>query len=171
MRIPDGTDLPLIRDGEMAAARIGGWLHGKQFALVFVSPLTRARENSRIAGYGDVAQVEPDLREWDYGAYEGRTTADVCKERPDWSLWRDGVPEGETIEQVARTGTARDRARLAGRGDVALFAHGHILRMIAACWLNFPPSAGASLALTTASVSRLGYERENRVIALSNFAP
>jgi probable phosphoglycerate mutase len=171
VRTPDGTDLPLIRDGEMAAARIGGWLPGKQFALVFVSPLTRARETCRIAGYGDVAEVDPNLREWDFGAYEGRTTADVRKERPDWSLWRDGVPEGETIEHVAARAQRVIGHALQAEGDVALFAHGHILRIIAACWLNFPPSAGASFALTTAWVSRLGYERENRVIALWNFAP
>ena len=123
---------------------------------MLTSPLQRARETCRIAGYGDVAQIEPNLREWDYGAYEGRTTADIRKEAPDWDLWTMGVPGGETIEQVAaRARLVIERASAAG-GDVALFAHGHILRILTACWLGLAPSAGRLFALDTAAVSVLG---------------
>ncbi|HEY1339948.1 MAG TPA: histidine phosphatase family protein, partial [Bryobacteraceae bacterium] len=99
------TDLPLTDAGRAAAAAIGRYLAGRRFALVLASPLQRARDTCRLAGFGDVAQVDPNLHEWDYGDYEGRTTADIRREHPDWSLWNDGVPNGETIEQVA------DRAR------------------------------------------------------------
>jgi probable phosphoglycerate mutase len=121
-----------------------------------------------MAGYGDIAQIEPDLREWDYGDYEGRTTAEIRKERPGWSLWEAGVPGGETIGQVAaRAQRVIERAVAAG-GDAALFAHGHILRVLAACWIGLPPGAAKLLALDTASVSVLGYERETRVITRWN---
>jgi broad specificity phosphatase PhoE len=162
------TDLPLTDAGRERAAAIGRCLDGRRFALVLTSPLQRARETCRLAGYGDDAVVEPDLREWDYGDYEGRTTADIRKERPGWSLWTDGVPNGETIEQVAsRADSVMERALRAG-GDVALFAHGHILRILAARWLELPPTAGRLFALSTASLSTLGFERETRVIARWN---
>jgi len=164
------TDLPLTSRGEERAAAIGRYLKGRPFALVLTSPLQRARDTCRIAGYGAVAQIEPDLSEWDYGAYEGRTTAEIRNQRPDWSLWRDGVPGGETIEQVA------DRARrvieraLGAHGDVALFAHGHVLRILTACWLGLPPAAARLFALGTATLSTLGYEHETRVISSWNLS-
>ena len=165
------TDLPLIAAGKERAAALGRYLAGKPFALVLTSPLQRARETCRIAGYGDTAQIEPNLREWDYGAYEGRTTADIRKEAPDWDLWTMGVPNGETIEQVAaRARLVIERASAAG-GDAALFAHGHILRILTACWLGLAPSAGRLFALDTATVSVLGYERESRVIRQWNRCP
>jgi probable phosphoglycerate mutase len=162
------TDLPLTDAGRANAHAIGQYLNGRSFALVLASPLTRARETCRLAGYGDVAVVEPNLTEWDYGNYEGLTTADIRKQRPDWDLWKDGVPNGETVEQVAQRARAViDRALKAG-GDTALFAHGHILRILTACWLGLAPVDGRLFALTTASVSILGYERETRVITLWN---
>ena len=165
------TDLPLTRDGEVRAGAIGRYLAGRRFALVLTSPLKRARETCRIAGYGDVAQVEPNLREWDYGAYEGRTSADIRKEIPGWNLWTMGVAGGETIERVAdRAGRVIDRACAAG-GDTALFAHGHILRILTACWLGLPPGAGRLFALDTGCLSMLGYEHETRVISHWNQLP
>jgi len=165
------TDLPLIPAGRERAAALARYLAGRPFALVLTSPLQRARETCRIAGYGDAAQIEPNLCEWDYGAYEGRTTNDIRKERPDWDLWTMGVPGGETIEQVgARARLAIERAS-AVSDDAALFAHGHILRILTACWLDLPPAAGRLFALDTASVSILGYEREQRVIRHWNRCP
>ncbi|MCU1275736.1 MAG: Phosphoglycerate mutase [Bryobacterales bacterium] len=165
------TDVPLTTAGEQRAAAIGRYLDGRRFALVLTSPLKRAIDTCRIAGYGDVAQVEPNLREWDYGEYEGRTTADIRREVPNWSLWTMGVPGGETIEQVAH------RARLviervsSVSGDVALFAHGHILRILTACWLDLSPDAGRLFALDTGCLSVLGHERETRVIQRWNLSP
>ena len=165
------TDLPLIAKGKERAAALGRYLAGRPFALVLTSPLQRARETCRIAGYGDAAQIEPNLSEWDYGTYEGRTTADIRAEVPDWDLWTMGVPVGETIDQVAaRARLVIERASAAG-GDAALFAHGHILRILTACWLDLPPSAGRLFALDTATVSVLGYERESRVIRHWNRCP
>jgi broad specificity phosphatase PhoE len=164
------TDLPLTPRGQERAAAIGRYLNGSTFALILTSPLQRARETCRLAGYGEAAQIEPDLAEWDYGAYEGRTTAEIRKERPDWSLWRDGVTGGETIDQVAaRARRVIDRAAKAG-GDVALFAHGHVLRILTACWLGLPPIEARLCALDTGSVSVLGYERETRVISSWNLS-
>jgi broad specificity phosphatase PhoE len=165
------TDLPLTAAGVERAAALGRYLAGRQFALVLTSPLQRARETCRIAGYGNVAQIEPNLHEWDYGDYEGRTTADIRKQVPDWDLWTMGVPAGETVEQVgSRARLVIERAGRAG-GDVALFAHGHILRILAACWLGLPPAAGRLFALETGSLSLLGYERETHVIQRWNQAP
>jgi broad specificity phosphatase PhoE len=158
------TDLPLTAEGEKKAAGIRAKLEGRGFALVLTSPMQRARRTCEIAGYGDVAQIEPNLLEWNYGDYEGRTTAEIRRERPGWSLFRDGVRDGESIGQVA------DRARevieraLGTGGHVALFAHGHILRILAACWTGLPPEDAQFFALSTASVSVLGYEHETRVI-------
>ena len=165
------TDLPLTTAGEERAATLGRYLAGRQFALVLTSPLQRARETCRIAGYGDVAQIDANLREWDYGDYEGRTTADIRRQVPDWDLWIMGVPGGETIEQVAgRAHLVIERTCRAG-GDVALFAHGHVLRILAACWLGLPPQAGRLFALDTGSLSLLGYERQTHVIQRWNQAP
>jgi len=165
------TDLPLIAAGRERAAVLGRYLGGKPFALVLTSPLERARETCRIAGYGDVALVEPNLSEWNYGAYEGLTTAEIRNDTPDWDLWTMGVPNGETIQQVAaRARLVIERGSVAG-GDAALFAHGHILRILTACWLGLPPSAGRLFAMDTATVSVLGYERESRVIRHWNRCP
>jgi probable phosphoglycerate mutase len=158
------TDEPLNETGRANAAALAGRLAGRSFALVLTSPLSRAVETCRLAGLGDAAQVRDDLAEWDYGEYEGRTTPEIRAGRPGWSLWADGVVGGETIADVgARVDRVIAEAARAG-GDVALFAHGHVLRVLAARWLGLEPDAGKLLALDPASVSVLGWEREWRVI-------
>jgi broad specificity phosphatase PhoE len=158
------TDVPLTENGRAGALAVGRYLAGRHFALVLVSPLQRARETCRLAGYDDVAQVEPNLREWSYGNIEGRTTAEVRAGRPGWSLWDDGPPDGETLGQVAsRARAVIERVDAAG-GDVLLFAHGHVLRILTACWLGLPPDAARRFALGTASLGMLGYERDTRAM-------
>lgn len=162
------TDLPLTEAGREQAHAIARALGGRRFALVLTSPLERARMTCDLAGYGAVAEVDPNLREWDYGDYEGKTTAEIRQQDPHWSLWVSGVPHGERIEQVAaRAETVIARAAGAG-GDVALFAHGHILRILTARWLGLPAPDGRLFALSTATLSTLGYERETRVITRWN---
>jgi probable phosphoglycerate mutase len=162
------TDIPLTPAGERQAAALGRMLGGRPFSLVLTSPLSRARETCRLAGYAEKAVATDDLREWDYGDHEGRKTADIRKEFPGWTIWAGPVPNGETIDEVAeRTRRVIARAVAAG-GDVALFAHGHVLRVLAACWLGMPPDGGRLLALGTASLSVLGHERETRVISTWN---
>jgi len=165
------TDLPLTPAGEAKATAIGRYLRGMKFALVLTSPLQRARETCRLAGYGDIAQLEPDLMEWSYGAYEGRTSAEIRQEIPGWNIWINGVASGETVEQVgARARRVIERASTA-EGDAALFAHGHVLRILTACWLGLEPAAGRLFAFDTACLSVLGYEREIRVIERWNESP
>jgi probable phosphoglycerate mutase len=132
--------------------------------------MKRAQETCRLAGFGDVAQNEPNLCEWDYGDFEGRTTAEIQKEIPGWSLWVSGVRNGETIGQVAARADAVIARALQADGDVALFAHGHILRILASRWLGLPGDAGRLFALGTAALSSLGYERETRVITRWNLS-
>ncbi|HEU5002057.1 MAG TPA: histidine phosphatase family protein [Actinomycetota bacterium] len=162
------TDVALTGQGRREAAALAGLLAGRQFARVLVSPLQRAEETCRLAGFGDAAQLCPDLEEWNYGAYEGRTTDEILAERPGWSLWRDGVPGGETVDEVGeRADRVIAEARSAG-GDVALFAHGHVLRILAARWIGMPASAGQHLALDPAGVGTLGYEHDYPVIRAWN---
>ena len=152
------TDIPLTPEGERQAASLAARLAGRRFALVLSSPLARARETARLAGYGDVVEITDDLREWDYGEYEGRTTADIRRERPGWSVWTDGVRTGEAADEVgARVRRVIERAR-AARGDVVLFGHAHALRILAACWLGLRPAAGQQLVLSAGHLSTLGYE-------------
>jgi broad specificity phosphatase PhoE len=161
------TDIPLTEAGRREAERLPAAIAGFDFALVLVSPLRRARETARIMGLGD-ARVCDDLAEWDYGDYEGRTTAEIRGERPRWSLWTDGCPGGE---DAAAVGARADRVLLevgAASGDVALVAHGHLLRVLTARWLRRPPGEGRLYRLDAAAVSHLGYEHEQRVIALWN---
>jgi probable phosphoglycerate mutase len=161
------TDIPLTPLGAQQAKALGRHLAGRPFAMILTSPLTRARETCRLAGVQN-AQVSDDLLEWNYGIYEGRTTAAVRAEQPGWSIWTTPVPQGETVEQVGeRARRVIVRADAAG-GDVALFAHAHILRILAACWIGLPPIHGRHLTLGTASLSVLGYERETRVIQVWN---
>jgi probable phosphoglycerate mutase len=162
------TDIPLTAAGEAQAAGIGRQLAGRRFALVLTSPLQRARETCRLAGYGGVAEIEPRLREWDYGIYEGRTSAEIRKDVPDWGIWTSPIPEGESIQQVAARASQVIERALAASGDVALFAHGHLLRVLTACWLGLAPDAGRLFALGAGSVSTLGYERDTRVITRWN---
>ncbi len=162
------TDIPLTAMGERQGQALGRTLAGRQFALVLTSPLARARETCRLAGFASAAQPSDDLLEWDYGLYEGRTTAEVRAEQPGWSIWTTPMPKGETVEQVGER-TRRVIERVAAvDGDVALFAHAHVLRILAACWIGLPPIHGRSLTLGTASLSVLGYERQTRVIEVWN---
>lgn len=169
------TDLPLTEKGQQRAQAIGTFLKGRKFAMVLSSPLTRARETCRLAGYADAAVVDENLREWDYGDYEGKSTTEIRKDRPGWNLWEDGVPNGETVEQVGdRAMRVINRALVTLRdsgGDCACFAHGHVLRILAASWLRLPPNAGRLFGLDTATVGVLGWERDTRVIRLWNREP
>ena len=162
------TDLPLTPEGERKAAALRPALSAQDFKLVLTSPMQRARRTCELAGLGGAAQVDPNLCEWNYGDYEGRSTPDIHRDRPGWSLFRDGVPNGETIDEVAaRARAVIDRAVAAG-GDVALFAHGHILRILGACWLQLPAADARLFFLGTAGVSVLGHEHETRVIVRWN---
>jgi probable phosphoglycerate mutase len=152
------TDLPLTAHGERNARRLGERLHGATFARVFTSPLRRASRTCDLAGFAAVATVDPDLVEWNYGAYEGKTTAEIYEQQPDWQLFRDGCPNGESVAAVA---VRADRvvARLrGGDGDVLLFSSSHFLHMLAARWLGLEPAAGRFFFLDTAALSIVGYE-------------
>jgi broad specificity phosphatase PhoE len=141
---------------------------GRKFALVLSSPLSRALETCRLAGLGDSASLRDDLREWDYGEYEGLTTPEIRRSRPGWCLFSDGCPGGESASDVgARVDRVIAEVRSAG-GDVALFGHGHCLRVLAARWLGLPPAGGGLFVLSTATLSVLGYERERAVMRLWN---
>jgi broad specificity phosphatase PhoE len=162
------TDVPLTDAGRERARRLGARLGGHDFALVLVSPLERARETARLAGFGDRCEVREDLLEWDYGDYEGITTREIREKRPDWYLWRDGVPNGETPDEVsARCDRVVAEIRRV-EGDVVVFAHGHILRALGARWVEEPVAFGGRLYLSTGTVSVLGFERETRVLRLWN---
>jgi broad specificity phosphatase PhoE len=157
------TDVPLTDEGREQARALGRVLDGHEFALVLSSPLSRALETCRLAGFGDAVETDDDLREWDYGEYEGRTTADIREERPGWNVWA-GSPGGESLDEVgARARRVLERATGAD-GDAALFSHGHFLRILGACWLGLAPEGGRFFLLSTAAASLLGYERESRVL-------
>jgi probable phosphoglycerate mutase len=162
------TDIPLTERGREAARELGERLRVMRFALVLVSPLRRARETCELCGLGRAAQAREELLEWDYGEYEGLTTEQILASRPGWSLWRDGCPGGE---DAAAVGVRADRviAELADRdGNVAVFSHGHMLRVLGTRWIELAPAEGAHLQLSAASVCVLGYERATRAIARWN---
>ena len=164
------TDLPLTERGERNARALGKRLEGLEFDKVFTSPLLRARRTCELAGFGDVAVVDHDLVEWNYGEYEGRRTSEIHAERPGWQLFRDGCPGGESPEQVgARADRVLVRLR-AAQGNVLVFSSGHFLRVLAARWLCLEPAGGRYFLLSTASLSALGYEHSLRqqVICLWN---
>jgi probable phosphoglycerate mutase len=164
------TDIPLTDAGRDQARSLVPRLAGVPFALVLSSPLARAFETAQLAGFAGRVEQDPDLREWDYGQDEGRTTAEIREERPGWSIWRNGVRGGEPIEAVAaRVERVIGRARSA-EGDVLAFAHGHVLRILAARWIEQPPRFGGRIALGTATLSILGWEREAPVIERWNDA-
>lgn len=172
-----GTDLPLTPAGEAQATSLAPLLGGRTFGLVLTSPLVRARRTAELAGLTG-AIPEPDLREWDYGGYEGITTADIHRTRPGWDLWTDGVPPGRDFpgESPQQVGDRADRvlARLAealDEGDVMLVAHGHLLRVLTARRLGLPPSAGRLFRLETGTLSRLSLEHGSPVIAEWNTRP
>jgi broad specificity phosphatase PhoE len=162
------TDLELTGEGRSEAERAGALLAGFSFERVLSSPLRRALETCRLAGYGDRVETREELVEWNYGEYEGRRTAEIREERADWVLWRDGCPGGERPQDV---GARADRllAELEGqRGDVAIFGHGHTLRVLTARWLELEPAAGARFMLGTGTLSVLGTEHDRRAIRTWN---
>ena len=178
MRHTGRTDVPLTDRGREEARMLRDSLAASSFTRVLTSPLSRALETCRLAGQGERAETVDALLEWDYGEYEGITTNQIRADRPGWFLWRDGCPGGETAEQVGAGVDPLVAELKAGEGDVALFAHGHLLRVLTARWLGLPPRDGALFALSTATLSMLGFERETAVIrrwnapvAPSAFAP
>lgn len=162
------TDVPLTEKGRRQAQAAGAQLAGLRFVRVLTSPASRAKETCRLAGFGDRAEPRDELLEWDYGAYEGRTTAEVRTERPGWTLWRDGVPGGETLAQVATRAGALLAELEPVTGPVLVVGHGHMLRVLAARWLDLDPGGGRLFALYPATISILGYEHEQRVIECWN---
>jgi broad specificity phosphatase PhoE len=187
------TDIALTEQGRRRAAVLRNYLAGRKFDRVLVSPMQRARETCPIAGYGNAALVDEGLREWDYGVYEGRTTAEIRAEVPGWSVWKNEIVGGETVEHVGERADgviARALEPLPERSEVGqtglgagssdpeayapathraiLFAHAHILRILAARWIGLPAVGGQLFALGTGSLSVLGWERETRVIGRWN---
>jgi len=161
------TDLPLTERGETNARRLGERLAGTSFAKVFTSPLKRARRTCELAGFAQLAELDRDLVEWNYGRYEGRLTVDILRERPDWQLFRDGCPAGESPQQVAeRADRVVARVRRVA-GNVLLFSSGHFLRMLAARWIGVAPINGQALMLSTASLSALSHENSVSQPAIS----
>jgi probable phosphoglycerate mutase len=173
------TDLPLLPEGEAEARAAGPLLRamaGPPFAAVLVSPLQRARRTAELAGLGDQARVCDDLMEWNYGAYEGITTAEIRRSVPDWTVWSHGCPGGEDSAAVQQRcerviALAEELAAEAGNPRVALVAHGHILRSLAGTWLGLGAGGGALLVMGTASVGVLGHERQRRAILHWNVPP
>lgn len=162
------TDLPLSEEGRRRAAEIASDLASHTFSLVLCSPLRRARETCELAGFGGRAEICEDLREWEYGEYEGLTTPEIRGRDPDWNLWRDGCPSGETPEEVGRR-VDRVLERLRGAdGDALAFAHGHVLRVTAARWIALAPAGGARFVLGAGAIGGLGFERETEVITRWN---
>ena len=162
------TDMPLTALGVRQARLLSRRIAAQPFALVLTSPLQRARETCRLAGKGDVAVLDDDLCEWDYGVYEGRTTADIRHDVPAWTVWTDSIPKGESLSQVAARAERVIARAVAAKGDVAIFAHGHVLRVLAARWVGLPAADGRLFNLDTASLSRLGTEHEIHVIRCWN---
>lgn len=162
------TDLPLTENGRARATSLVEPMAAFDFAHVFSSPLLRALETCRIAGLGERAEVDPDLVEWNYGEYEGITTAEIRKTVPGWTVFSHPSPGGESAEEVAtRVDRVIERARAAD-GDVALFAHGHVLRVLTARWLGLDPRMGKHFVLRTGTLSVLGWERDTPALQLWN---
>ncbi|MFD1720773.1 histidine phosphatase family protein [Amnibacterium endophyticum] len=172
------TDLPLTEEGERRARAVAPVLAACRFDLVLSSPRRRARRTAELAGFGDRVEVDDDLVEFDYGAYEGLTSDQIHEQRPDWDLWRDGTPSGDTpgetpAEVRARVDRVIRRAEpvLEQGRDVLAVAHGHVLRALGAAWIGLPPDGGSRLVLGTAGVAALGHEHGYRVIDLWNVQP
>lgn len=158
------TDLPLLPAGMDRARALQPVLARFDFARVLSSPLVRARQTAELASYGDRLEITPDLTEWDYGDYEGLTSDAIWEQRPDWRLWTDGAPGGESPEQVAARADRVIADAVQADGDVLLFAHGHILRVLIARWIGERASVGALFKLDPATISILGHEHESRVV-------
>ena len=161
------TDVPLLPEGEKEALALEPRLRARSFTLVLTSPRQRAIETARLAGFPD-AVIDPNLSEWDYGADEGRTTAEIRVDRPNWDAWRDGFVDGEPLDHVAARADAVIELAFAAAGDVLVFAHAHFLRILAARWVGLPPVFGRHVALDPATISVLGWYRDDQVITLWN---
>jgi probable phosphoglycerate mutase len=162
------TDVPLTDEGRRQATALRTRLAGRRFSTVLVSPLSRALETCRLAGLGERAEQRPELLELDYGEAEGLTTAQMRERAPGWTVWTHPTPGAETLEQVEIRLQPLIADLRAADGDVAVFAHGHVLRILAALWIDMPPQGGARLALATGTISTLGWERETQVIRAWN---
>ena len=162
------TDIPLTEAGRTQAHELGRRLAGEDFALVLTSPMSRAVETAALAGFGDRALVDDDLREWDYGTFEGRLTAEIRTEHPGWTIWHGPWIGGERAEDVAARADRVVHRLRAAEGETLVFGHGHMLRVIAARWLGLPASAGEHFVLGTATLSILGWERDTPVIEAWN---
>jgi broad specificity phosphatase PhoE len=154
------TDIPLTDNGKEVARELGRKLEGLEFAAVWSSPMSRAIDTARLAGFEHDVRLDDKLKEWAYGDYEGKTTPEIRETRPEWFLWRDGCPGGESPAQVGARADGLIEEIQAVEGDVLLFAHGHILRAIASRWLGYPPGDGMHFSLSTATLSILGWEHE-----------
>jgi probable phosphoglycerate mutase len=156
------TDLPLTEEGDQQARAVGAALRGREFALVLSSPLRRALDTARLAGFEP--EVRDDLAEWDYGEYDGVTTPEIREQVPDWTIWRYGALGGESVEQLAARADRAVAELLAVDGDVLVFSHGHFLRVLTARWLGLEAADGRLFALDSGTLSTLGFEREQHVI-------
>jgi probable phosphoglycerate mutase len=165
------TDLPLTHTGRSQARSVGQLLNQRPFALVLVSPLERAQDTARLAGYGDEMVVDPDLIEWNYGEMEGRTTAEIRETYPGWTVWDGPMPGGESVDEVGRRVDRVIERVLGADGDVALFGHGHCLRILTARWCGLAPSEGKRFPLRTATLCELGWEHEYRTLTVWNNQP
>ncbi len=165
------TDLPLIEAGREQARALERPLRGRTFTAVLSSPLKRALETCRLTGFGDVVELREELHEWDYGDYEGLTTPQIKDGRPDWDLWRDGCPGGESPDQVCARADRLLASLAEVDGEVLMFAHGHILRVLSARWVDMPVGAGARLLLSAGALCVLGHERETRALERWNETP
>jgi len=154
------TDLPLLPQGEENARRLGERLKGTNFAKVYTSTLQRALRTCELAGFGSVAESDPDLMEWDYGKYEGLKRAEILKDNPEWKLFRDGCPGGESPAQIGERADRVIRRVRTTEGNVLLFSSGHLLRVLCARWLGLDPAGGRHFVLSTASLSIMGYEHD-----------
>jgi probable phosphoglycerate mutase len=162
------SDIPLLPEGEAVARAMRPTVEAHEFALCLASPMQRAQRTAELMGLGDRIAIDPDLKEWDYGDYEGITTDEIRTSVPNWTVWSDPCPHGETGEDVAaRARHVIDRA-MAAEGDVALFSHGHFLRVLGATWLGLSPADGRFFKLDTGTLSILGFEHEYRVLQTWN---
>jgi broad specificity phosphatase PhoE len=158
------NDIPMTEAGEKHASALKNLLNGKTFEQVFVSPLRRAKDTCRLAGYSSAAKITPEIMEWDYGDYEGKTPEEIRREIPDWTIWNHGCPGGETLDEVAGRAKKIISQLMEIKGDVALFSHGHFLRILTACLLELPPVTARLLMLDTSSVSILCHDNGRIVI-------
>ena len=165
------TDIPLTDHGREQARALVPVVAAQHFDTVLSSPLSRAIETCNLAGLGAQMQREPDLREWDYGIYEGRTTKEIREKQPDWAVWNSPIPEGESLEQIQARALSLVGRLLKMHGRIALFSHAHFLRVLAGCWMSDSAALGAHLVLDTASISVLGFDHENRAIRQWNLRP